>query len=235
MEGYDVVYFVKDKSINEELTYSIRSVVANFPHRKIWIYGGIPSNLIKENYVMELQVGTTKWDKVRRMFMHAANNNDITESFYLFNDDFFVMKKVEKMPVLYRGPLAEHILTIEGVYGNKPTNYTKQLRKVFYKLGDENLPRRSYELHVPFLFNRKKLAEIIRKYPDLRCTRTMYGNCNDIGGERVDDVKVYGGSRNPVKSYSTFLSTDDKAWRTNTMGVTNYIKSSFPEKSRYEK
>ena len=35
----DIVYFVKDTDTNEELRYSLRSL-ANFPHGKVWFYGG---------------------------------------------------------------------------------------------------------------------------------------------------------------------------------------------------
>ena len=32
----DIIYFVKDCFINEELRFSLRSVAKNLPHRKVW-------------------------------------------------------------------------------------------------------------------------------------------------------------------------------------------------------
>ncbi len=39
----DVVYVVRPGDKNEELRYSIRSVIANLPHRKVWIAGYKPT------------------------------------------------------------------------------------------------------------------------------------------------------------------------------------------------
>jgi len=233
----DIVYFCKDVAENEEFVYSVRSAVANFPHRKIWVYGGCPKNMdFGDTYCEVNQSGLTKWDKVRAMFRLAALNNDITEDFYLFNDDFYIMQPLEEMPVLYRGPLSEHILDIEGNRHDNPSDYTKQLRKVYRELKSVADPVLSYELHVPFLFNRKKLLEIIKTYPQLRVTRTMYGNLYKIGGDRMQDVKFYGSglTSSKVVNKSRFFSTDDLAWRNDTMLVKHRIKKAFPDKSPYE-
>ena len=47
---YDVVYFVKDTKENEELRYSLRTL-KNFPHAKVWFYGGCPEGLKPDHHV----------------------------------------------------------------------------------------------------------------------------------------------------------------------------------------
>lgn len=42
----DIVYLVKECRINEELTYSLRSLV-NLPHDKVFLVGGCPTNIDK--------------------------------------------------------------------------------------------------------------------------------------------------------------------------------------------
>lgn len=239
-KNIDIVYFCKEADVNEELTYSIRSVEKNFPYRKLWIYGGCPKNIKVDNYVHVFQKGTTKWDKVRDMLKRVALNDDITEDFYLFNDDFFVIKPVEEMPVYYRCSLPDHILHIEVKHNDHIVPYTRQLRRVYKMLLALNKGFKSYELHMPFLYNRKKLLELVQTYPDLRATRSLYGNYYDIGGVKMGDVKVYG-NKEPIIDYNaeeintSFLSTDDKAWRKDRMNVASFIRKSFPDKSKYEK
>ena len=230
----DIVYFCKDADVNEEFLYSVRSVVANFPHRKIWVYGGCPTNMHFDTHVEVDQQGDTKWDKVRAMFRLAALNKDITEDFYLFNDDFFVMKPVYGAPVAYRATLPEHILDVESSFNDNPNDYTRQLRKVYKELKKSHDTVYSYELHTPFLFNRLKLLEIIEHYPALRATRTMYGNKYKIGGQQMDDVKVYLTAPLFNVRNTDFISTSDLAWSSNHSFVRSRIKKAFPDKSPYE-
>lgn len=234
----DIVYFCKEAQTNEELTYSIRSVEKNFPFRKIWLYGKCPENLDFEKagtYVHVSQIGAHKWDRVRNMFRVAALNDEITEDFYLFNDDFFVMEKVDSIPVYYRCSLPKHIIDMELKFGNKPTHYTEELRKTYVALTEAGFSFNSYELHMPFKFNRAKLLQTIGAFPNNHCTRTLYGNMFNVGGEEMDDVKIYGRKMESDLKNKTFLSTDDSSWENNTSGVTDYIKEKFKEKSSYEK
>lgn len=60
MVMYDIVYFVKESKTNEELRYSLRTL-KNFPHRKVWFYGGCPEGLKPDQYVYVEQDQPTKW------------------------------------------------------------------------------------------------------------------------------------------------------------------------------
>lgn len=240
MKDKDIVYFCKEADINEELTYSLRSIEKNFPHRKVWIYGGCPDNIKESYHVHVFQKGATKWDRVRDMLKRVALNDDITEDFYLFNDDFFVIKPIKEMPVYYRCSLPDHILHIEIKHNDHIVPYTRQLRKTYKMLLSLNKSFLSYELHLPFMYNRKKLLELVETYPNLRATRSLYGNYYEVGGSKMGDVKVFS-TQEPLIDYgvdnvdTSFLSTDDRAWRRDKMHVSSYVKGLFPEKSVYEK
>ena len=230
----DIVYFVKDGDVNEELVYSIRSVVENFPHRKIWIYGGKPKNIKEGHYVPFKQFGETKWDKVKGMFASVCLNSEITDDFFLFNDDFFVINKVDKFEIYCRCPLPEHIVTIEQAYNDAPTLYTKQLRRTYYRLVELGMPTMSYELHMPMLFNKARLLQTIGAFSDYHCTRSLYGNYFNIGGIQHADVKVYDKSKQNFDENFYYLSTDDNAWIKDVVGVKSFIQKKFPNKSEYE-
>lgn len=229
----DIVYFVKESATNEELRYSVRSVAKNLPHKRIWIFGGCPQVLTPDVRVRVTQVGRTKWDRVRAMFEMACKNKEITENFVLFNDDFFVMQPIDKIEPLYRCSLEDHIRLLEATHQNKPYEYSTLLRNCRTELARLKKPQLSYELHVPFIFNKGKLLKLLEKYPDLHCTRTFYGNFYNIGGEQTNDVKIF--NSNPSFDYknSRYLSTDDGIISVNS-DLWWYIKKQLNEKSEYE-
>ena len=229
----DIVYFVKEGFMNEELRYSIRSVARNMPHKRIWIFGGCPTSIVPDVRVMVHQEGKTKWDRVRNMFKMAAENKELTNNFILFNDDFFVMKPTDRIDPMYRSTLEDYIHVIESNFRNKMTPYSKILRECDNELESLGATRYAYELHIPFIFNKKKLLKIIEDFPDQHCTRTFYGNLYKIGGTKRSDVKVY--NDRPPFDYKDqqFLSTDDPVVNINN-NVWRYIKATFPKKSEYE-
>lgn len=222
----DIVYFIREGQ-NEELRYSLRSL-KNLIHDKVWIYGGCPKGIKPDRFVPVRQVGATKWDRVRNMYRMVCLNEDISEDFIMMNDDFFVMKPTA-IPIAYRSSLHRHILTIEMKYGDRINPYTRNLRSILRKLDALNLDTRSYELHIPFVFNRKKLLKLITEYPDVHATRTFYGNYYRLGGIQMNDVKVLRGDT--TWKDTPFLSTDDASFN---RAVGKYIKGQFPERCKYE-
>ncbi len=227
----DIVYFVKEAAMNEELRYSLRSVAKNFPHRKVWLYGGKPDWCTPDEYVNAKQGDGNKWDKVRRMLRLACINPDITEDFVLFNDDFFVMKPVSNMPYYYRYSVFEHIVRLEMKYDNKPTPYSMRLKESIAALDPFCEEINSYELHIPMVLNRRKVLEVLGGFPNVHCTRTLYGNYQNVGGEKHVDVKVF----DPAADFdheSTFLSTDDGVFEKGKVG--EFIREKFPEVCKFE-
>lgn len=228
----DVVYFVKDSSVNQELKYSLRSVEQNLAHRNVWLYGGKPDGLHDIRHVSVVQQGETKWDKVRNMFELACENQSLSSDFILFNDDFFVMKPTDSLSPLYRELLLEHIFYLESALGDKVSKYSARLRNALRTLRENGMDNpRSYELHVPFIFNKEKLKQVLRRFPDVGVTRTMYGNYYQVKGEQAKDVKIYTLDGEPDQE-SRFLSTDDLSFVGGKVG--KYLKKQFPTPSRYE-
>ena len=93
-KNIDVVYILKKNTDPQELIYSLRSL-KNFPHRKVWFVGGQPDGLYPDGRIKHEQTGVTKWERVRSSLIKITECDEITDDFYLFNDDFFVMKCME--------------------------------------------------------------------------------------------------------------------------------------------
>lgn len=223
----DVVYFVKDGYVNEEFRYSLRSVCQNMQYNRVWVFGGCPNTITPDVHIRVEQTGKTKWDRVRNMFLMACENKELTDDFILFNDDFFIMQPMEKVEPLYRCTLAEHLKVLgEGQYRNLLVESKERLEG----MGATTL---SYELHVPFVFNKQKLLKMLTEHPDWHCTRTMYGNIYGIGGEKHADVKAFNSRPSFDYESSPLLSTDDSVVNINN-DVWNYIGKQFRGACKYE-
>ena len=224
---WDIVYFVKDTQVNEELRYSLRSL-KNFPHNKVWFYGGCPDGL-KPDYRIEVeQDQPTKWQNIFKMFKLACGNKDITKNFWLFNDDFFVMKPIDYETNYYCGDLYKRVVTLEDKH-NGITPYSQQLRYTLQDLESMGCTTINYALHTPMLINKKKgieLANIING-PMIRC---YYGNYYKIGGTDHSDFKI----DSVTKTYKDgdFLSTNDKSFNNGAVG--QQIRDIFKDKCGYE-
>lgn len=232
MDNYDIVYFVKNAPQNEELRYSLRSVEQNFPHRKVWIYGGKPNDIEPDEFVPIQQYGT-KWQRVRNMLLEACKNKAITDEFFIFNDDFFVMRPIKGWRPFYDGSIYKWIVSVEGRNYDEPTEYTKELRKMiheFERLGFD-CELKNYAIHVPMLVNKAMMLEVLLKFKS-PMFRTIYGNYWQIGGVEMKDVKIIR-STQEIDENAFFLSSDDNAFATKRIG--RYIKEKFERKCRFEK
>lgn len=233
---YDIVYLVKNSYRNEELRYSLRSVEANWKYKSVWFYGGCPEGLKPDHYVAVKQFGDTKWQRVRNMMVEVCTNDSITEDFWLFNDDFFVLKpKPENMKPLYNTTLEERIKKIEGRHGGIPTDYTKPLRHLVKTLKNANKGTLDYAVHKPMLINRKKMLEVLERFPDEPMMRALYGNYWNIGGTSRPDMKIqltrWNGTANAMREWD-FVSTSDASFQNGDVG--RYLRDKFKTPSRFE-
>ena len=204
----DIVYFVKDSPTNEELRYSLRSL-ANFPHGRVWFYGGCPDGLKPDKHIYVKQDQENKWQNVNMMLRMVCSNTEVSKDFWLFNDDFFVMEKVEKPTNYHNGDLYKRIVQLEDKHGGI-TPYTR------------------HTLHIPMLINREKAVECLT-ITESPMFRSLYGNYCKVKCPKMSDVKI----TSTEKEYKggIYLSTEDNSF----MGkVGDQIRSRFPNKCQYE-
>jgi hypothetical protein len=218
---------------NEELRYSIRSVLASFPDANIWVVGGKPDwyggNFIKTNRI------PNKYDQVESNLQSLVNSKHISETFVLMNDDFFIVKPVSTIEYFHRGLLLSAYEDLVKHLGQADL-YAKKLWKMLKGINNElNIKDPlSYELHVPMVMEKSKLSTLLgKKYP---MWRSFYGNKYSVGGSPMADVKVYSHNANSYRSVdhltneSSFLSTDDESFKV----LQPYLQELFPNPSRYE-
>ena len=229
MKKCDIVYVLKTDFVNNELRYSLRSL-ENFPHDKVWFVGGQPNELQPDGRLAIKQYGDTKWERVKNMLGRISVAEDISEDFWLFNDDFFILKPWTLGEAVYNGTLSEHIEHIERRHRGV-TPYTEQLRACEHELNEHRCGTLNYAVHCPILLNKEKVIETLRAFPNNPMFRSLYGNYQNIKGIKHEDCKIVG-MNTTIPDNADFVSTEDGAFDYGAVGA--QIRSMFPNKCRYE-
>jgi hypothetical protein len=212
LKEMDIVYLCRSGP-NEELRYSIRSVEKNMPHRSVWVIGQAPE-WYRGNFI-EAQNFNAKYLNARANLDELVKSKHISEDFVLMNDDFYIMRPVEKVGYFYDGSLLERaekneLLTTTGAYTKLLYNTYDKLKKMGI---EEPL---NYEVHIPMIMNKEKLKEVLKHKTCL--WRSLYGNIYKVGGTNREDVKVYAVNSSNPKSYEwrgknfAYLSTQDSSF-----------------------
>lgn len=223
----DCVYICRPGD-NEELRYSIRSIVTNMPHDNLWLVGYKPSWYVG-NFI-SVPNTTTKFENIRLAMKAAAEHNEISDNFILMNDDFFVIKPVNPNKVLHGGLLIDKINRYRSmIESGRYINLLENTYKFLIKSGIKD--PLDYDIHTPMVFNKNNLLQIInrRHFP-----RSLYGNIFNIGGEFTNDVKIYPYNsllKNKLPENSPYISTQDDSFENllNTL-----LKDRFIKPSQYE-
>lgn len=219
----DYVYICRDGT-NEELRYSIRSLVKNTNCSRVILVGGKPDWYIGE-YIQVNNIGN-KFKNITNCYKIICNSSLVSDDFILMNDDFFVMDQTTHFPTAYNGTLENKIINHINKHGYTGyshilANANKQLKNIV------NNPL-NYDVHMPMIFNKEKLKEVVGLS---LAPRSMYGNIFNIGGLDIEDVKIYEGEIFDKKSIPRFISTEDNSFNV----VLPLLKQLFPEPTIYEK
>lgn len=222
----DVLYAVRTGDDNEELRYSLRSLM-NLPHDHVFIAGHRPKWVINTIHIPTSQEHKPDLTNVNNALIAACMSNALSDDFVFMNDDFFICQPVQGIEPMHQGGLNARI------EGYKKTAYLQaysliKTREKLLHLG-YNAPL-SYELHMPMVFNKKKLLDMYELCVDLELfalrPRTLYGNLYTTNGAYKDDVK------NTDETEQTFLSSDEFSFEISLLG--EKIRNTFKTPSPYE-
>lgn len=235
----DLVYLVRSGE-NEELRYSLRSVTKNAKglYRNIWVVGtGLPEWL-NNVYVLPVPDGTDKHETMRRKTLAICDHPDLSDTFVLMNDDYFLVEKITEWVVYHMGPVSKWLQS--KLVGRVMTTY---LRDVY--LTADWMRKQGYgdvlvrETHSATVWDKRKLAATIRKYPENRgLTVVELYDAAGAGGEGqyALNAKVHKDDHLDAKlaaADSPWLSSSDVSWKKSRIGA--HIRKLFPRRCRYEK
>jgi hypothetical protein len=220
----DYVYICRSGD-NEELRYSLRSLQKNLPSGNVWLVGGKPDWYIG-NYLQVDDLGN-KFDNITNCYKALQEIDSLSNNFVLMNDDFFILKPITEVPIIYHGTLENKIANSISVNGI--SRYSRTLvkaKKDLLLIGIKN--PLCYDVHFPMVFNKDLLKKMNHTN---NAPRSTYGNIYNIGGIELNDVKIYKTSTNIDISGSSFISTEDNSFYL----IEDSLRQLFPDPSMFEK
>jgi hypothetical protein len=217
----DFVYLCRDGE-NEELRYSIRSVVSNFNDVVIWVVGGKP-DWYCGNFI-EVPQDSDKFKNQINNLKAAIYNKTILNNFVLMNDDFFILFPEDSYKY-YSGLLEDKITNHMYINGNSSYAITLITAMKLLKKKGISQPL-NYDIHTPMTLNKALLAQVI----DLSTSfRSVYGNLFIKDGIEIDDVKIYKREKD-INFDTNFISTEDNSFDL----IKDKLEEMFPNPSIYE-
>ena len=229
----DIVYILREDigRAPDELIYSLRSVEQFFPHRKVWFVCGQPTGLTPDERLVHKQCGNNKWERVKSSYLKICDCANISENFFLFNDDFFVLKRPNPEFINFvDGSLEHRIRQLEKNNGFS-SNYSKGLSMLALDLRTKHLDTMNFALHVPILYNKTMIKKTIAAFPGNSMFRSAYGNFIQVPYMSHKDVKIYDMTTLPKEDWD-FVSTTEESFAKGAVG--NYIRQLFPDPSYFE-
>jgi len=213
----DFVYICRDGK-NEELRYSLRSIFRNANVNSVWLVGGKPP-WYAGNYVRVLQ-DSTKYENARRNLQTIMDHDQIPDKFILMNDDFYITRPIDKIPIYHGGSLEKKAAEYKNF--KAASQHARILQETVDLLKNNGVRHPlDYSLHIPMTIHKQNFQFAI----DIGgAIRSVYGNMNRIGGRQlpVHDVKVHNKSIIYPETYDyinnvydlPFLSTSDQTFPT---------------------
>ena len=224
----DVMYAVRPGP-NEELRYSLRALHANLPHDRVFIVGHGPDWLTDVTRIDRTEF-SNKYILLNECVRRVCET-DISDMFYKFDDDMFVMEPMEKIPPLHIGSLVQHMNRRGGKNDRGYGGVLYSTLQACEYMGVDN--PWSFESHTPMLFDKMYVSAILEmvwnKFPTMGL-QSVYGNVFYPDAAAYPDVKIRFADRHLPPG--SLWSTEDYTFEHGSVG--REIRKRFPNPSPYE-
>ena len=233
----DIVYPIKKTNLNEELRYSLRSLI-NIPHNKVFIIGDLPEFVNEEEvYYIPSPKLESRYKTTTNHLKLAILKDNISKDFIWMNDDFFILKSITKKDLLLnRGLLRDQVASYHK-YHNPLTKFDKLIENATLELKHLGFTNPiSFELHCPIIINKENFKVIEDKINSDAlhcCKRSVYGNYFMRDSKPIEDVKVLSNHifKEDIQGKLPFISVSECCFNK----VKPFLEKKFPNKCKYEK
>lgn len=220
----DIVYYFQGEN-SEELKYSIRSVEENLSFNRIFLIGDKPKwfketkrSIYIESKNLNIQaygLGSVPILHLRKLL----NSKKMPDNFLLFNDDFFIMKRIDNWKDYFRN---------EEDYRKKALNNKIYHRKTLNSL-KYTKEKKAYNLHIPIRIEKENFSTLLESWNTFENKdidfRTLYGNMFIKSSESLNDCKISLVNSEMNLDNFTFISTSDESFKNGSVG--KYIREKF--------
>lgn len=238
----DLVYPYKHSTDGEELRFSLRSLCknANGLFGRVWIVGDLPEWAVGVEHVPTVP-GASRQADVRAKWWSAADHPDVSPTFLLMNDDFWLCRKIRRFAAFHMGPTSEYLDSLAR-RGDTHFEWQRTIRATADWMAEQGhgdvLVRQG---HRPSLWRKDRLAEALADYPADRPLDVLglYDLAGAGGvGVRVGNSKITNSAVFHAKTAAAAL--DECPWLSATDGqfsdglVGGYVRALFPDPCRFE-
>lgn len=230
----DIVIPVREGDQNEELRYCLRSIAENLHlEGDVIITGYKPKWIQNVKYIATAQTGANKYLLAVNNIKAAVEWPETSEWFTLFNDDMFVLERMESIQMTHRGPLI-NLLRL-----NMPPLQRDAMLFTYNVLTHWGIKKPlNFGVHAPMTINKADMLALFLKLKRAGFSkspislRSMYGNMKDLKGMEIKDPKI---SRRDFFAYDPefpIISTTDESFNHGLAG--EEIRARFSNKCKYE-
>lgn len=239
-----IIPYLESAAKGEELKYALRAWSQNFEDCHIIIIGDKPDFVSEEviHIPVVLKHSQPQID-VTVKILQAIASDLVTDEFILTNDDIYPVNPISLEDIA----LLKSIGTFGKTKKNASDGYKKIVARTVEMLKRERYPIHDYATHLPFLFNKEKMAKVIQKYgADSRplLISSLYYNSVFpketpvlINGGRECDFVAYVYRSNPDLEILERAFQERKFINHNNEGyepVLPFLQQLFPDQCKYE-
>jgi hypothetical protein len=200
---------------NRELRYALRSLERNVDYRHIWIVGSWPGWLRLDHPHLTAVRRPTLTDKYRTTRSHyqwACDNQDVSDPWIMWNDDFYAIRPVRELPAIHRGR-CDQVTPMFATWSSKWANGLRETHALLKR----TLPSQvlyNYDIHTPLLVHKRQMRRALTLAGTIKRgaphVRTLYGNLARLGGTALADPKLYAAKILPAGT--TWLSSHERTF-----------------------
>lgn len=222
----DIVYILGTGSTwqDNEIRYSLRSL-KHIDHDRVFVVGERPDWLTNIEHIPADDIYGSQKQRNALHKLSVATMSSVSDDFILMNDDFFILAPTI-IEYAHKGTLDETL------NGRATGRYLEAIKNTLVRFPDGF----DYSLHIPFIYNKAKLAETIASCGEEPVLlRSVYGNMHHVGGEQRNDVKLHTPRDfrlGKILGFGDFISTSDTV--AGDQGFRTWLHEQFPDPSNFE-
>lgn len=239
----DVVYTLGSGSTwdNNELRYSLRSIEKHLKNfRNIYIVGEWP-DFLQNVFHIEAEDKFHPSRNIMEKLMIACRQEDISEDFIFFNDDFFLLKDIDTSDYPYY-----HDGYISKLLDPDSTKwYQGYIKETHSALLRSQLQTLHFDIHTPIVYNKQLFRDIMPLFDwnEKLMVKSIYCNTLKIAGRKISDCKIkrwkYKDEIEQIIKGRHVFSTGDHCLRdidsSRRSPMKTMLENLYPNKSKYER
>ena len=226
---------------NMELKYSLRSLEKYGQNvGNVFLIGECPKWIKNVIHIPCGEHGTHHERNIMEKFRIACNDERVGENFLKWNDDYFLLDKIDCENYPYYSMKGKSL--IDGVNARmKYDGYAMSLDNSRKHLEAKGFPSLHYDIHCPIIYNKKLFLEYVC---DIDWTIPQGYTLKSLYGNQIQNVNKQPFIELKINKISSLIEIKLKTKGRHIFSISDaalgypmkmFLEMTYPQKSRYEK